>query len=108
MEFRMSRARGTITGLRCTELSFSQTPNWLHQYIQSIEKSPNLFDFAELNITMARHTNEAANQTSCECVSIPSQTIRDFWEALASVVHGSFEHVSTVDVQGYRGTWDIC
>ena len=38
---------------------------------------------------------------------ISSQAIRDFWEALASVVHGSFEKVSMVDVQSYRATWDV-
>jgi hypothetical protein len=93
-EFRASRACGTITGLRCTELSSSQIPSWLDRYIESIGKAPNLFDIAELNIALARHTKDKANEQSCECASIPSQTIRDFWDALASVVHGSFEKVS--------------
>ena len=93
-EFRASHARGTIIGLRCTELSSSQIPSWLDQYIESIGKSPSQFDFAELNTAMARHTNEKSGQFNCECVSIPSQTIRDFWEALTSVVHGCFEKVS--------------
>jgi hypothetical protein len=105
-DFRMSQAQGTITGLCCTHFSSSQIPSWLDQYIESIGNSPNLFDFAELNIAMARHTKE--NQFNCECASIPSQTIRDFWEALASVVHGCFGKVSTVDVQSYGSTWDIC
>ncbi|KAH9989348.1 hypothetical protein BJV77DRAFT_1069560 [Russula vinacea] len=68
----------------------SQIPSWLDQYIESIGKNPNLFDSAELNITMARHLGDS-NKERCRCASIPSQTIRDFWEALASVVHGSFE-----------------
>jgi hypothetical protein len=93
-EFRTSKACGTITSLRCTELSSSQIPSWLDHYIESIGKAPNLFDTAELNIALARHTNDKANKQSCECASIPSQTIRDFWEALASVVHDSFEKVS--------------
>jgi hypothetical protein len=93
-EFRATRACGTITGLRCTELSSSQIPNWLDRYITSIGKAPNLFDTAEFNIALARHTKDKANEKSCECTSIPSQTIREFWEALASVVHGSFEKVS--------------
>ena len=102
-EFRASRACGTITGLRCTELSSSQIPSWLDNYIESIGKAPNLFDTTELNIALARHTKDKANEQSCECASIPSQTMRDFWEALASVVHGSFEKVS-VDVRSYRTT----
>jgi hypothetical protein len=102
-EFRTSCARGTITGLRCTELSSSQIPSWLDQYIESIGKSPNLFDFAELNFAMARHIKEKANEVSCECASIPSQTIRNFWEAFSSVVHDGFEKVSVVDIPSSLG-----
>ena len=95
-EFRMFFANGTITGLRCTRLSSSRIPSWLDQYIESIAKSPNLFDPAELNIAMARHTKDMANQPICECASIPSHTIREFWDALTSVVHGSFKKASVV------------
>jgi hypothetical protein len=35
-EFRMSCAHGTIMGLCCKELSSSQIPCWLDQYIESI------------------------------------------------------------------------
>ena len=93
-EFKASRAFGTITGLRCTELSSSKIPSWLDRYIESIGKAPNLFDIAEFNIALARHANDKANEQRCECASIPSQTIRDFWEALELVVHASFEKVS--------------
>lgn len=93
-EFRTSRAGGTITGLRCTELSSSQIPSWLDRYIESIGKAPNLFDAAELNIALARHTKDKANEQSCECASIPSQIMRDFCDALAAVVRGGFEKVS--------------
>ena len=97
-EFALSRARGTITGLRCTELSSSQIPSWFDQYIESIGKNPFLFDPSELNIAMVRHTKTKANENNCECGLIPSQTIRDFWEALAPVVHCSFEKVRMVGV----------
>ena len=103
MEFRTSRARGTIADLRCTELSSSQIPSWLDQYIESIGKSPNLFDSAELNMAMARHMKNQANELGCECASIPGRTIRDFWEALSSVVDGSFEKVSIFDIQSWYG-----
>ena len=108
-EFRTSRARGTIPGLHCTELSSSQIPSWLDQYIESIGKTPGLFDPAELNIAMARHIRDKGHNiiNDCECAFIPSQTIRDFWMALASVVDGSFGKVSTVDVQSYIATWDV-
>ena len=100
-EFRKSQARGTITGLRCTELSSSQTPCWLDLYIESIGKTPNLFDYTELNIAMARHIKDKSSQSSCECASIPGQTMRDFWHALVSVVDDSFERVCVFDIPRY-------
>ncbi|KAH9989334.1 hypothetical protein BJV77DRAFT_1151516 [Russula vinacea] len=59
------------------DLSSSQIPSWLDQYIESIGKSPNLFDSAELNTAMARHIKDKGNEAGCE--------------SLASVVDGSFE-----------------
>ena len=97
-EFRMSGARGTITGVRCTELSSSQIPSWLDRYIESIGNAPYLFDLVEFDSFKARHIQEKANTHVCECAFIPSQTIHSFWEALTSVVHGSFEKVSAADV----------
>ena len=96
--FRMTCARGTIAGLRCTELSISQTPSWLDLYIKSIGNSPKLFDSAEFNIAMACHIKEKAYQSRCGCASIRSQTIRDFWGALISVVDGSFRKESAVGI----------
>ena len=100
-EFRKSRACGTITGLRCTELSSSKIPSWLDQYIESIGKSPNLFDYGGLSIAMAHHVKDKANEPGCKCASISS--ISEFWEALASVVHGSFKKVSVVDILSCLG-----
>ncbi|SRR6266478_4743631 len=96
-EFRGSGAGGTMTGLRCTELSSSQIPSWVDQYIASMGNTPNLFDPLELNIAMAQHIKNTGNR-HCECMSISSRTIHEFWEALASVVHGSFEKVSVSGV----------
>ena len=97
-EFRMSGAHGTATGFLCTELSSSQIPSWLYQYIRSIEKEPNLFDLVKFNAAMARHLANRDNEINCECASIPSETIREFWDALSSVIDGSFENVSVFDV----------
>jgi hypothetical protein len=47
---------------------------------------------------MVRHIKGKANEPGCECASISSQTIRNFWEALASVVRGSFKKVSVADI----------
>ena len=102
-EFRMSFAHSTITGLRCTELSSSQIPRWLDHYIESIGRTPNLFDSAELNIVMARHTKDTANQPGCECASISGHTIREFWDALTTVVNGSFKKASVVNIPSGLG-----
>jgi hypothetical protein len=94
-EFRESGARGLLTGLRCTELSSSQIPSWVDQYIVSMGNAPNMFDPLELNIAMTHHIKNGGTG-SCECGSISSQTIHGFWEALVSVVNGSFEKVSVM------------
>jgi hypothetical protein len=90
-EFRMSGARGTLTGLSCVEFGSSQIPRWLDDYIESIGHAPNLFDFLEFNTALARHLRD---NNQCACASIPSQTIRNFWEDLTSVFRGSLEEVS--------------
>jgi hypothetical protein len=101
-EFRESGARGTMTGLRCTNLSSSQIPSWVDQYIVSIGNAPNLFDPLELNIAMTRHIRIWL-KGGCECGSISSQTIHEFWESLVSVVHDCFKKVSVVDVPSCLG-----
>jgi BTB/POZ domain len=92
-EFRTSAARGTLTGLHCVEFSSSKIPLWLDDYIASIGDTPSLFDLIEFSIALARHAKEKAGCRTCACTSLPSQTIRNFWEALASMVDGSFEKV---------------
>ncbi|KAF8491476.1 hypothetical protein F5888DRAFT_1052298 [Russula emetica] len=95
-------ARGIMMGLGCRESSSHRLPSWLDQYIESIGNAPNLFDLIEFNIVMARHISESKD--GCRCASIPSQTIRAFWAALASVVNGSFEKVSVVVVPSRQGS----
>ena len=99
-EFRKSRAQGTITGSCRTGLSSYQIPSWLDQFIESIGQAPNLLDLVEFNTAMVYHLRNGDGKEPCECASIPSQTIRKFWEALAFVVHGSFKNVSVVDALG--------
>jgi hypothetical protein len=93
--FRTSGARGTLTGLRCAAIS-SQIPRWLDDYITSIGDAPNHFEVFEFNTALAQHVSGSQNQR-CKCGSIPSQTIRNFWEALASTVDASFEMVSVAN-----------
>ena len=95
-EFRASCARGTITGLPCAQLSSSQIPSWLDYYIESIGNALNLFDLVEFDSSKARHIND--KMYGCGCAFIPSQTIHNFWEALTSVVQGSFEKASAIDI----------
>jgi hypothetical protein len=103
-EFWMSGAIGKMRSLCCTDPGSPLVLSWLDQYIESIGKAPNLFDLVEFNIAMARHIKDRANDLSCKCASIPGQTIRDFWEALAAVINASFEKVRMVGAQSYRAT----
>ena len=97
-EFRTSGARGTLTGLPCVASGPSQIPRWLDDHIKSIGDAPNLFDFFGFNAALTLHMKDEAYQHSCTCSSISSQIIHNIWEALTSVVHGSFEKVSVMDV----------
>ena len=94
-EFRMSGARGTLIGISCVAFGSSQIPRWLDDYIESIGHTPNLFDFVEFNTAMVRHVRD---NHQCPCASIPSRTIRNFWEALTSVFHGSLKEVSVINL----------
>ncbi len=102
-EYRESSAHGTIRDIRCIARSSSQVPNWIDDYIDSIGRTPSLFDLVEFNTAMSRHIKATATVDTCECASIPSQTIRKFWEALASVVDDAFDKVSVVDVPSCLG-----
>jgi hypothetical protein len=102
-EFRESGAHGTMRNIRCTVFSSSQVPSWIDDYIESIGRTPNLFDLVEFNAAMSSHIKATAAANTCECASIPSQTIRNFWEALASVARGSYDRVSIVDVPSCLG-----
>jgi len=90
-----SSVSGALGGFRCLAFESSQIPPWFNDYIKSIGDAPHLFDLVELNMALARHLRE----NRCACVSISSQTIRNIWEALASVVHDSFEKVSEIDIE---------
>jgi hypothetical protein len=95
-EFRTSGARGTLTGLRCVLIatsSSSRIPSWIDNYIESIVDAPILFDLIEFNTALARHLRDMPRDVRCTCGSIPTQTIRNFWRALASVVDASFQEV---------------
>jgi len=71
-------------------------PHWLSKYMESIVKSPRLFHFANFSLAMT-------SSSECGTSSIPSQTIRDFWAALESVIDGSFKKVNMVVVQSWLG-----
>jgi hypothetical protein len=104
-EFSVSTADGTLRDIRCTAHSSSQVPSWIDDYIESIGRTPNLFDLVEFNSAMSSHIKATAAANTCKCASIPSQTqtIRKFWDALASVVHGSYDRVSIVNVRSCSG-----
>lgn len=98
-EFRESTVHGTIAGFCCsTSRGSSQIPTWIDRYIESIGKMPHLFDLVEFNTAMSSHVKATDAVNTCECAPIPSQVTRNFWEALTTVVHDSFEKVNLVDL----------
>jgi hypothetical protein len=92
-EFRESRARGTLIGLRCVTSSSSFIPRWLDNYIESIGGAPNLFGLVEFDIARVRHVRDEAQNDKCTCACITGQTIRMFWEALETVFHNGIKKV---------------
>jgi len=94
-----------LGGLRCSVSGSSQIPRWLDDYIKSVGDAPHLFDFVEFNMALARHMRDGYG---CSCASISNQTIRNVWDALASVVHGSFEKVCEVKVDELFTTLMSC
>ncbi|KAH9974619.1 hypothetical protein BGW80DRAFT_1251359 [Lactifluus volemus] len=86
-EFRESGASGTLTGSNCVASSPSLIPRWLEEYIESIGRSPNLFDPLEFDIARTRHINH----DKCTSTCLTSQTIWTFRKALTTVVYGSIE-----------------
>jgi BTB/POZ domain len=105
-EFTESGARGIITGLPYIKLSSSKILHWLDRHMGHVAIAPHLLAFAEPYITSYNMTHDFVDTTeksTSKCASIPSRTIRRFWEALVSVVHGSFEKVIVIDMQSCLG-----
>jgi len=86
--FKTTGVPSEITGRPCSY----GTLTWLGEYIDSIAKSPALFDITEFHMFLLRHTS--ASHHGCECASISSKAIRAFWMALTNVVHDCMTRVS--------------
>jgi len=71
------------------------TLTWLGEYIESIAKSPDLFDTTQFYRFLLRHIN--ASHEECKCANIPSSAIDVFWRALKYVVDDCTTRVS-IDV----------
>jgi hypothetical protein len=102
-KFRTSGARDTLGGLHCavSTSSDSHIPGWLDAYIRSIGDAPNLnlFGLNDFTTTLVRHISDHSSNNGCGCERLLlNQTIRDFWEALRSVISGSFAKVSIITV----------
>jgi hypothetical protein len=70
------------------------TPPWLNEYIDSIAKSPALFDITEFHMYLARHIDDRPSR--CKCANIPRKAIDAFWMALSNVVHGCMTKVRPI------------
>jgi len=103
-------ARRILTKTYCSKLYGGNyyLPGWLCEYVESIGKSPGLLHLVEFSLAMtsgSHHRRKGDEERDCNCASesIPSQTIRDFWVALESVINGSFKKVNMVVVQSWLG-----
>ena len=90
-------AGDTLGSLRCIKHSSSKFPSWIYDYIVSIGREPKLFDLIEFTTALARHIGDEARD-DCRCRSISSQSMRNFWDSLTSVVHSSLKKVSTTEI----------
>jgi hypothetical protein len=97
-KFRRSGARGTLTGLRCTEASSSHIPRWVDRYIKSISENPKLFSLVEFSIALVRHIGDGARGNGCTCASITTETMLNFWNCLRSVYRKRLGKVCVADV----------
>ena len=58
---------------------------------------------------MARHIGGSRRKSGlrtyqvCDCESISSQTVHEYWEALEFVVHNSFKKVSVINIPSCIG-----
>jgi hypothetical protein len=83
--------------VRCRNLDNCDVPVWLGNYVDSLARSPALFDLSEFHMTLMRHIMPADPRSSgyCQsCATIESKTIDAFWTALKGVIQGSMEDVS--------------
>jgi len=86
--FKTTGIPSEITGQSCSY----GTLTWLGEYIESIAKSPALFDLTEFHMSLLHHTS--VSHPRCECAKISSRAIRAFWMALTNVVHDCMTRVS--------------
>lgn len=95
MEFKTSPTgvSDALEGFSCSATGSSQIPCWLDDYLKSVGDAPHMYDFVEFNMALSRHVR---NGYGCLCGSIPNQTVRNVWEAMATVVHNSFENVREI------------
>jgi hypothetical protein len=100
-EFIESTAHGSLSSLKCVELSPRGIPRWLDSYISSIATTPYFFDLIELQVALARHVKavgisfHGSRIKGCtSCSRIPSRTIRTFWTALTTFFNGNVVKVS--------------
>jgi hypothetical protein len=94
----MMLGAGARINFRCVELSSSNVPIWLSDYINSVAVNPALFNLSEFHMALTRHINPSLNPHSSRpcpsCTLISPNTIDTSWVALSDVVQHSMENVS--------------
>ena len=100
LEFIKSGLPVDVKSLMCSRPYYgSSSPQWLHDYVNSIAGTPHLFDLTEFEDARSRHIQSLGSSYGpCSCASIPSSVKRSFWEALTAVVHRTLETVRRIGV----------
>jgi len=97
LEFRNSGLPNDWKSLMCKSSSYGTSPPiWLYEYMDSVARTPHLFDLTEFENGLALHVQGyGASYGVCSCAGIPSQVKRTFWEALTAIVHRTIEKVDS-------------
>jgi hypothetical protein len=100
-EFKTSDALTILRDLTCNVTG--GLPSWLRSYISNVGTGPvpTFLDISDFYTELAKHIHTQSYRSTGGCAScsrLPRTKIREFWDALTAVVHGSIAKVSATHV----------
>ena len=104
-EFKNSNALPILGQLSCESIADSGLPMWLDDYISNIEPArlPAFLDLADFHTGLVEHIVQRLPNGGCaSCSNMPGKKMREIWESLTAVVHGSIAKVRVIYVAALR------